>query len=241
MTLLPNGLKGKYDHLIIHATATPADMTEVDAEWVDRAHRRRGWSMCGYHAIITRSGELQHEPTGHRTRPYFRTGAHVGGCGPGWNQRCVGISMAGGVKDDGRTPENNFTNEQMNTLIDWVKAAMHAFDIPLDNVIGHRDLIKMTNASPKACPCFNVRDRVWPAISGYGEGEPEFAPVSMIDTNLRDTKTVRVPKLYTVRAGDTASEIAETHGVPLHHLARLNPRMNLDLIHPGQRIRLLED
>ncbi|MCP4108619.1 MAG: hypothetical protein GY749_24235 [Desulfobacteraceae bacterium] len=88
----------RYDHLIVHCTATKANMNEVDAAWVDRVHREvRGWRGCGYHAIITRTGEVQLRDNGYPTRHVTEQGAHVGDCGTGWNRRSFGVSLAGGV------------------------------------------------------------------------------------------------------------------------------------------------
>lgn len=95
-------IDGVYDHLIVHCSATKASQ-DLGASWIDRVHRRKGWSMCGYHIVITRSGEIQWSGTGHRTRPIDKTGSHVGGCGKGWNQRSLGVCLIGGVKEDGHT------------------------------------------------------------------------------------------------------------------------------------------
>lgn len=43
---------------------------------------------------------------------------------------------------------------------------------------------------------------------------------------------------YTVRRGDTASGIAEQTGVSLAQLRRLNPRVELGSLAPGQRLVL---
>lgn len=223
-------LRNKYDYLIVHAFATPPSLTDVDANWVDRVHRQRGFSGgCGYQAIITRHGELQHELTGHRTRPYAKTGAHVGGCGPGWNARCLGVSLAGGVKEDGRTPENNFTPEQMETLDSYIAWACSEFDIAWENVIGHRDLIKMTNAAPKACPCFSVGDWLRDAPSGLDYGTSPKPPA-------RGDK-MKVPRTYTVRDGDTLWGIANTYGSSVGTISRLS-KLDTTVIQPGQKLRI---
>ncbi|MCD4718433.1 MAG: N-acetylmuramoyl-L-alanine amidase [Desulfobacula sp.] len=66
-----------YDHLVVHCTATKEGQNEVDAEWVDSVHRKKGWSGCGYHAVITRTGEIQTYDRGFKARPFNRKGAHV--------------------------------------------------------------------------------------------------------------------------------------------------------------------
>ena len=48
------------------------------------------------------------------------------------------------------------------------------------------------------------------------------------------------PKTYTVKAGDTASAIAEKAGVDLETLMALNPELDPATLSPGQKIRLEE-
>lgn len=140
------------DHLIIHCAATPptADIGAID---IDKWHRQRGWWGCGYHFVIRRNGDLESEANGDRCRPLSRAGAHVGDCGPGWNKRSVGICMVGGVNAKGQ-PEENFTPEQWSTLEELICNLTH--DYPGCTIMGHRDLIKLTGAPPKACPSFDV-------------------------------------------------------------------------------------
>ena len=45
-------------------------------------------------------------------------------------------------------------------------------------------------------------------------------------------------KSYTVKAGDTASAIAEEAGMDLQTLAEMNPDLDLSTLAPGQKIRL---
>ena len=56
----------RYDHLIVHCTATGPDKNGIDAGWVDAVHKNKGWSGCGYHAVITRAGEVQCSAGGRR-------------------------------------------------------------------------------------------------------------------------------------------------------------------------------
>jgi LysM repeat protein len=46
---------------------------------------------------------------------------------------------------------------------------------------------------------------------------------------------------YTVKSGDTLSEIAEQHGTTVDELVSLNGIENHDLIHPGQELKLKEE
>lgn len=146
-----------HDHLIIHCSATRAT-DDVDAAWIDRLHKSFGWKGIGYNFVVTRSGAVQ---TG---RSLDRPGAHVGDCNVGayrhanWNSRSIGVCLAGGVGADGRTPEANYTDAQWSALAKlvaelWERAPRIG---RAANTMGHRDLIKLTGAPPKACPCFSV-------------------------------------------------------------------------------------
>ena len=45
-------------------------------------------------------------------------------------------------------------------------------------------------------------------------------------------------RTYTVKAGDTLSAIAVKTGVPLDTIERLNPKLDADTLHAGQKVRL---
>lgn len=205
---------GRWSHIIVHASATPPSL-DVGADWVDRVHRELGWVMCGYHVIIRRDGTIEYELNGARTRPINRNGAHVGGCGPRWNKVCFGICMIGGVKEDKKTPENNFTKAQMKSLWAVVSEAQLAFAVPDHNVIGHRDLIKQTHAAPKACPCFSVQAALFAGHDVDSQGRKDFAfDQSKRPPNKKGDK-LAVPKTYTCRAGDTLENLSWTYGIKL--------------------------
>lgn len=236
----PSGFEGVYDHLIVHASATPASL-DIGADWIDRVHRQKGWSRCGYHAVIRRDGTLEWELTGHNTRRIGKPGAHVGGCGPGWNARSFGVCLIGGVKEDGKTPENNFTTDQFEALRAFIGAAVDALAIPEANVMGHRDLIKITNASPKACPCFSVHEwlNVFGTLESYDADDRRSFTPSDVAIPLRRGDKLRVNRTYTVQPGDTLWGISRVTGVTLKDIRRLNKDVD-GLIFPGQRIRLLD-
>ena len=64
--------------------------------------------------------------------------------------------MVGGLDAEGK-PEDNFTKEQWASLRNLVIQALTEHPT-ITHIGGHRDLIKATNAPPKACPCFSVED-----------------------------------------------------------------------------------
>lgn len=231
MTITLPPIPARIDHLIIHATATPASM-DIGADWVDRVHRQKGWNGCGYNMIIRRDGTLEHEGTGARTRPFSAIASHVGGCGRGWNARSLGVAMAGGVKEDGKTPENNFTQEQFSTLLDVIMAVIAA-GIKTSNIMGHRDLIKITKAAPKACPCFSVI--AW--LEGEYSDRRGRLPFASSKRPARG-EALGIPKTYTVEEGESLWQISDAHGVRLQDLLSLNDLDEGHLIFPGQELRL---
>jgi N-acetyl-anhydromuramyl-L-alanine amidase AmpD len=147
-------MKREVDHIIVHCAATPPT-SDIGAADIDRWHRAKGWWGNGYHYVIRRDGEIEAESAGKRCRPLEKPGAHVGGCGPGWNKRSIGICLVGGIDEEGNA-EDNFTTEQFDSLKDLVEYLRRMF--PDTKIMGHRDLIKLTGASPKSCPSFEVSD-----------------------------------------------------------------------------------
>lgn len=129
------------DFIVIHCSATSPSM-DIGKQEIERWHRSRGWLTIGYHYVIRRDGTIE---TG---RPGDVIGAHVSG----HNSNSIGICIVGGVSEkDKRTPENNFTQEQFNSLIKLVKKLKVKYDVA--KVCGHRDFNKN-----KACPCFEVSE-----------------------------------------------------------------------------------
>ncbi len=217
-----------YDHFIVHCTATRVSQRNIDAKWVDRAHKRRGWSGCGYHAVITREGQLQMSDDGFPTRPVEQKGAHVGGCGVGWNKRSFGVTLAGGLDESGQ-PENNFTKKQFRTLVRLIKAFLKSHETPdLVRIMGHRDLIRQTGASPKACPCFDVAD----FLVEYKVNLDEDAQIAE-----QESSPLLLPEVYKVKSGDSLWKIANTFGVSVSNLKALNDLQG-NVIQPGQELKL---
>ena len=145
----------KRDHIIIHCSATKPSQN-ITATDIDKWHRAKGWWGNGYHYVITRDGRIQSAENGDRCRPLDRAGAHVGDCGLGWNSRSLGVCLVGGV-DENNKPEDNFTEAQWKALEELVLTLLDRFP-SINTIGGHRDLIRLTGAPPKACPSFDVAD-----------------------------------------------------------------------------------
>ena len=217
-----------YDHFIVHCTATKLSQKNIDAKWVDKVHKQRGWSGCGYHAVITREGKLQMFDDGLPTRPVDQKGAHVGSCGPGWNKRSFGVTLAGGL-DKTNKPENNFTKKQFRTLVRLIKAFLKSHENPDSvTIMGHRDLIRLTHSFPKACPCFDVAQ----FLVDYKIHDDEDAGSDDISSPLA------IPPGYTVKSGDSLWKISSTFGINIADLKSIN-NLTSDVIQPGQELKLL--
>lgn len=227
----------RYDHLIVHVTASPPHLDWDDTD-VERIHKGIGWSKCGYHAIIKRDGTWLDSDDGRVTAPIGTSGIHVGGCGPGWNGRSFGVSMVGGVDDKGRA-ENNMTAAQFQSLEAGIKRflALHPAGAGGVEIMGHRDLIAKTNAPrKKACPCFDAIPW-WASVKNNATPTP--AGGGGVDNDADHSTLVDRPAYWTVASGDTLSAISATTGVSIADIMAMNPEIpNPNLIAVGQVLRL---
>jgi len=129
--------------IIIHSSATRA-RTDIGMQEIRSWHvNDNKWSDIGYHFVIRRlkkDGEIE------EGRPLRLAGAHV----INHNSDSIGICMVGGVAEDGRTPEDNFTDKQ------WERLAVLISDLCGDfsnlTIHGHRDF------AATHCPSFNVAE-----------------------------------------------------------------------------------
>lgn len=144
--------RAKTEYVVWHCSATPPSH-DIGSAQIDIMHKAKGWDGIGYALVVRRDGRVE---TG---EALGKRGAHV----KGLNSVSVGVSMIGGVDEDGNA-ENNFTDEQ------W-KAAKHVFEFltllyPDADHVGHRDLSPDLNADGrvqrhefiKDCPCFSVQE-----------------------------------------------------------------------------------
>lgn len=258
-----------HDHLIVHCSATRAS-DDIDAGWIDRLHKAFGWQGIGYNFVITRDGTVQ------PGRPLTRPGAHVGDCNAGawrnanWNARSIGVCLAGGVAPDGRTPEDNYTPAQrqaLRALIEelWSRAPAIGREA---RTMGHRDLIKLTGAPAKACPCFSVKS--WLAVGGADTPDRDIdadlarreatgsratftaGAVGLVRESLRGltilppglsgllgiAERALSPATHRIRSGDTLWSVSRLYGVPLADLIATNAITDPDGIPVGTILRI---
>tara|TARA_B100001939_G_scaffold91862_1_gene78743 strand:+ start:805 stop:1236 length:432 start_codon:yes stop_codon:yes gene_type:complete len=132
--------RNKTDMIVIHCSATPADM-DIGVEKIKHWHVvDNGWDDIGYHYVIKRDGTLE---TG---REEHRTGSHARQV----NGTSIGICLIGGSDSNGEW-ENNFNEEQFETLKDIVTKLKDKYSI--NKVIGHYEVDDV-----KKCPSFDVKE-----------------------------------------------------------------------------------
>ena len=130
----------KTDTLVIHCSATPADMdigVDKIREWHVGENR---WEALGYHHIIRRDGTL--EPA----RDEMMQGAHAVKA----NHRSIGVCLIGGSDASGGW-ENNFEPEQFTSLKALILNLQNKYTIQY--IIGHNEIEER-----KECPSFNVQE-----------------------------------------------------------------------------------
>ncbi len=128
------------DFIVVHCSATQAK-SDIGAADIDRWHRGQGWQTIGYHYVIRRNGTIE------EGREEDKIGSHV----HNHNANSIGICMVGGVAADGKTAENNFTQEQFASLKQLVARLKTKY--PKAVVQGHRDFPGVY----KACPSFDAK------------------------------------------------------------------------------------
>lgn len=103
-------------------------------------HRLRGFLKIGYHYVIKRDGTVE------QGRKETEVGAHV----EGHNKGNLGICLAGGLNEKTGAPENNYTQQQFDSLFKLLTELKGRY--PSAKVLGHRDWPNVA----KACPCFDA-------------------------------------------------------------------------------------
>ena len=129
-------------YIVIHCSQTRPSQKDVDAKWIDRVHRERGWTMIGYGKVIKRNGEVE------QGRQDDAVQAHV----KGYNHCSYGLCLVGGAKEENwQEPEDNFTGEQFESLKKVLEELVQKY--PDAQIVGHYMLDEN-----KFCPSFNVRE-----------------------------------------------------------------------------------
>lgn len=128
----------KIDKILIHCTATP-EGRHVTVDQVTAWHKAKGYRTIGYHYMVYLDGSV------YAGRPEEEVGAHC----TGQNARSIGICYVGGIDAFTLKPKDTRTPRQKEALRKLAADLQKRY--PGATVHGHREF------SPKACPCFDVR------------------------------------------------------------------------------------
>ena len=131
----------KVQYLVIHCTATNPRQ-RLTPQMLELQHKAQGWETAGYHYYITTSGKCW------QFRELNQQGAHV----LGYNDKSIGIAYEGGC-DGLLAPKDTLNADQEAALVALVLQLKDQF--PDAQIVGHNDL-----NPKKACPSFNVRERL---------------------------------------------------------------------------------
>ncbi len=121
----------QWKYIVIHHS----DTAWGNAAEFDREHRARGWDGLGYHFVIDNGagGPDGRVEVGERWR-LQKWGAHTGNTpGNEYNNHGIGVCLVGDFTHHMPTPS------QMDSLRRLLRFLMAKYDIPAQNVIGHRD------------------------------------------------------------------------------------------------------
>ncbi len=137
---------GKFTHLMIHCSATPATF-DVRPKHITQWHiKERGWSRVGYSMLIRRSGRL------HILIPFDRDDIieswEISNGAIGWNGRTKHICWVGGTTKNPMEADDNRTVGQQHMLEAVVEILIMLY--PDIKLIGHNQVSK------KFCPSFDV-------------------------------------------------------------------------------------
>ena len=144
--------KSKVEYIVVHCLATPEGL-DLNANDVNRMHKKRGWSMIGYHKLIKLNGKIEDG------RSLETQGAHV----RGYNHKSIGVAYVGGL-DSARKAKDTRTPEQQVAMVNLLTHLKEEF--PEAKIVGHRDLspdldgdgVVESHEWMKQCPCFSAME-----------------------------------------------------------------------------------
>lgn len=137
------------EYIVVHTAAFNGN--NCDRDMIDRWHKDRNWSGIGYHFVILND---KHRSKSDGTVELGRASNKAGAHALGLNSRSLGVCCIG------HGDINDFTPAQYESLYQLVKQLMLEFSIPVNKVIGHRELnlladnevISSRYRTSKSCP-----------------------------------------------------------------------------------------
>ncbi len=120
--------------IILHHSQRAPDWPE----FIKERHIKRGFEDVGYHYLIGNKTKFSVNGKLYKGRDEKFQGAHA----IGFNANSIGICLIGDLD------KNPPTQEQLNTLIKFLKEKIAEHKIPVQNILGHRELPGVA----KTCP-----------------------------------------------------------------------------------------
>ena len=125
----------KVEYLIIHHSTRTHDFPFL----IGLRHKHwKGWEDIGYHFLIGNGKLFTREGIVYPARPEDMEGAHASG----YNHNSLGICLIGNF--DKEPPHE----KQFRALCSLLEAKMEQYKVPIENVLGHRELPN----TKKSCP-----------------------------------------------------------------------------------------
>jgi len=170
------------EYIVIHTAAFIG--RDCDRDMIDQWHKDRNWSGIGYHFVILNDKHSQKvDGTIENGRPTNKMGAHA----LGLNDRSLGICCIG------HGDKNDFTPAQYESLYGLIRRLMTEFLIPVNKVIGHRelndlaekDIISSRYHTSKSCPGHKIdmnfiREQLPSSIASTEHETDEFTAESRL-------------------------------------------------------------
>lgn len=146
-------MKNKVEYIIVHHTQRNNDFPA----FIRFRHiHLRGWKDIGYHYLIGNRRPFTKDGRIYVGRSEDSVGAHA----LGYNDKSLGICLIGNL--DKTAP----SLRQIESLVKLLKEKGRQYQIPLKNILGHRELSGVT----KSCPGYNLdMDIVRQAVTSHAD------------------------------------------------------------------------
>jgi N-acetylmuramoyl-L-alanine amidase len=137
----------KPQYIFIHHTAVSYDKNPNQWKATDAYHTSKGWGGGGYNYEVAKDGSVhQFREDGSVTAAQYQQNMNDG--------RALSICLDGNFDIELPTPE------QRKTVADFIQEKMKKYDIPRENIFGHRKV------APKSCPGSKLPDDIYSYFMG---------------------------------------------------------------------------
>lgn len=199
------------EYIVVHTAAFNGN--NCDRDMIDRWHKDRNWSGIGYHFVILNDKHRSKaDGTIENGRATNKAGAHA----LGLNSRSLGICCIG------HGDINDFTPAQYESLYQLVRQLMAEYAIPVNKVIGHRELniladnevISSRYRTSKSCPGHKIdMDFIREQLPSSLESDDGTMPEIAAESRLAMTNAIAVLQQHREQFPNAQDELDEF----IHH------------------------